>query len=286
MTLPSWSPPAVGEKWGFGNNRTYDTPGGTAVCNHPTVAWQISESPGWSYDAATGQWWHSSAPALGIRVTVADELVTSGMGQRRVTAGNILYIRHDMYRRAGMGFGETPNPLKLVMWSGEAGPTPPSSTFHRVRVIAISTKAALITCAVSNAAPVLTPARAAAMPSVNTTTVAHAGFSMPVSCVDGPDGANNTPLRFTLRDANSTGSISDRLTPVAAGTTSAGVRLQLLRKAASGNYVVQNMGSSWDQVANRGSGTPAVELAVRYIRTGPITPGTIRSQATLTLEYR
>ncbi len=280
----------IGGVWATGSSRTYNTPAGNTPCSNNVVYFAIGYSSGWRYDTATGEWWHVNTPALGLKLTIGPLTgtqlpVVQARGQITTRNNTTLWVTTKLTRRAGAGFGQSPNPLELYMWSAADGTAFPGPG-KRYAVYTTTVNGSLSTCTVANAAPPLVPARAASLPSVNSTTSANAGFSMPVTCIDNPYNARETPLRFTLRDANATGSTSNQLTTVAAGTTSAGVKLQLLRKDATGAYVVQNMGSSWDASAYRGTGMGAVDLAVRYIRTGAITPGTIRSQATLTIDYR
>lgn len=287
---PTANSSPIGGVWATGANRTYSTQSGNTPCSNNVVYFAIGWSSGWRYDAATTEWWHINTPAVGLKLTVGPLTgtqfpVIQAMSQITTRNNTTLYITTKLTRRAGTGFGQSANPLELYMWSAADGTAYPVPNKPYV-LLTTTTNGALSTCTVANAAPLLAPARAASLPSVNSTTSANAGFSMPVTCVDNPYNARETPLRFTLRDANATGSTANQLTTVAAGTTSAGVKLQLLRKDASGAYVVQNMGSSWDGSAYRGTGTSPVDLAVRYIRTGAITPGTIRSQATLTIDYR
>ncbi|MCS4279169.1 hypothetical protein [Stenotrophomonas rhizophila] len=61
------------------------------------------------------------------------------------------------------------------------------------------------------------------------------------------------------------------LAAIPGSTTSKGLQLQLLRKNASGTYVVQNMGSSWTQAKTAANVTAPLDFAVRYIRTGALT---------------
>jgi len=155
-----------------------------------------------------------------------------------------------------------------------------------VRVFDVTLAAAFNTCSVANIAPPLTPVRVIDLPANNATATANAAFTMPLTCTGAEHSVYQTPLRFTLRDANSTGNSTNQLTPVAAGTTSSGVRLQLLRKDSSGAYVVQNLNSTWNLDVYPSTRSVPIEFAVRYLRVGALIPGTIRSQATLTLDYR
>ena len=243
-----------------------------------------------NYDAATSSFYDSrNAPGLGVRIRFNGTLITAERTKMlNPPASGSWPITYEVIRRSTASLVQSGSvPHILVSICGHAAVSSvyacpmvegPDTFINRVYY-----PAQPATCQLSDVAPVLTQLRAAEVPNVGSTATANAGFVVPMTCANG--NMSSVPIRFTLKDAQATGNTSNQLTPIPGSTTSAGVRLQLLRRPAGGSYAVQNMGASWTQTKTPTGTFPAPDLAVRYIRTGAISPGTIGSAVTLTMDY-
>ncbi len=277
--------PAVGGRLSLTTATNFNFSGCNAT-NHIIYFWVYTGT----YDAATLSFYDSrNAPGLGVRIRFNGTIITD----RRVKmlnppASGSWPISYEVIRRSTGSLvqsGSVPHILVTICGhnavAGSFGCSlveGPDTFINRVHY-----PAQPATCQLSDIAPVLAPIRATEVPNVGSTATANPGFVVPMNCANG--NMSSVPIRFTLRDAQATGSTSNQLTPIPGSTTSAGVRLQLLRRPAGGSYTVQNMGASWTQTKTPTGTFPAPDLAVRYIRTGAITPGTIGSAVTLTMDY-
>ena len=243
-----------------------------------------------TYDAATSSFYDSrNAPGLGVRIHFNGTLITQNRFMvPNPPASGSWPITYEVIRRSTASLvqsGSVPHVRVSI-----CGPRVGAGTYNcslaegpTSFVNRLYYPAEPATCQLSDIAPPLVPIRASEVPNVGSTVTANPGFAVPMTCANG--NMSSVPIRFTLKDAQATGSTSNELTPIPGSTTSAGLRLQLLRRPPGGSYAVQNMGTSWTQTKTPTGTFPAPDLAVRYIRTGAITPGTIGSAVTLTMDY-
>jgi len=276
--------PAVGQRVSLTTASSYSFSGCSPSAHKMSV---LVLSP--TYDAATSSFYSaSSAPGFGVRIRVNGQLVTSRYFDiLRPAASGSWPVTFEVIRRSTASLVQgTAAPAFLVSICprsvSEASSCPivegAGGFIQRFAYPAVPA-----TCQLSDIAPPLATIRAGDLPAVGSTAAASAGFTVPMTCANG--NMSSVPIRFTLKDAQATGNTSNELTPVPGRTTSSGIHLQLLRRPAGGSYAVQSMGASWTQTKTPTGTFPAPDLAVRYIRTGAITPGTIGSTVTLTLDY-
>ncbi|MCS4233046.1 hypothetical protein [Stenotrophomonas sp. BIGb0135] len=245
---------------------------------------------GSNYDAATSAFYDSrNAPGLGVRIRFNGTLITSERFKMlNPPASGSWPITYEVIRRSTASLVQSGSvPHVFVSICGHAAVAGsfgcPLVEGNDTFINRLYYPAQPATCQLSDIAPRLAVLRAADLPAVGSTAAGNAGFAVPMTCANG--NMSSVPIRFTLKDAQATGNTSNQLTPIPGSTTSAGVRLQLLRRPAGGSYAVQNMGASWTQTKTPTGTFPAPDLAVRYIRTGAISPGTIGSAVTLTMDY-
>lgn len=236
-------------------------------------------------DAATMAHYHNfNANIFAVRVRVNDVLRPLGSTDIMIPPSSGSYtVSFEVIRRNGTTFTHESGPPRIIVDLCEVNAfngCPNDFARHRTEFVFGMLPGF---CRLANHAPPLADVRATDLGAVNSTATANAGFIMPLTCTGAVTMTTN--VRFTLRDAHTTGSTSNLLAAIPGSTTSKGLQLQLLRKNASGTYVVQNMGSSWTQAKTAANVTAPLEFAVRYIRTGALTPGTIGSAVTLTMDY-
>ena len=239
-----------------------------------------------STDAATLAHYNTySANVFGVRVRVNGVLRPLGTTDIMSAPSSGTYsVAFEVIRRNGTTVTHDNRAPNISVWICEVNsysgcPSVDASTFRTDFTFGMLPGF----CRLANHAPPLADVRATDLGAVNSTVSANAGFIMPLTCTGAVTMTTN--VRFTLRDAHTTGSTSNLLAAIPGSTTSKGLQLQLLRKNASGTYVVQNMGSSWTQAKTAANVTAPLDFAVRYIRTGALTPGTIGSAVTLTMDY-
>ncbi|MDQ0141096.1 fimbrial protein [Cupriavidus necator] len=139
-------------------------------------------------------------------------------------------------------------------------------------------------CTVQNTSVVVNmpTVSASALPAAGT-TAGRTGFNISLSC----SGA--TAITMTLTDASQPGNAGSNLS-LGQGSGAGGVAYQILYNgtpvsfgpdsATAGNLNQFNVGTI------AGATTVTIPMAARYIRTGPLTPGTALANATFTMSYQ
>lgn len=237
------------------------------------------------YDPTHQVFYDLANPSVGVRITAAGRTMTSySQNVTGIPTSGSLTVSYELVRLRPGPFTERSG-IRVALFDPTFGADIPPGSDPRLFVhTAVMPEVRPTTCELGNIAPPLNTIRAADLPSVGSVATANAGFLLPMTCRDGTDPGTVT-MRFVLRDALASGSTADTLTVNPASSTSSGVALQMLRKDASGTYVLQNMGATWTQTKTQTGPMVPVDLAVRYIRTGAVAAGTLNSQATVTLDY-
>ena len=159
--------------------------------------------------------------------------------------------------------------------------------------ITVTNMSTTTTTIVAQSCTVTNTALAVDMPTVVTTslpavgaTSSAKGFSIGVSC---PSTSSGAKVFMTLTDAANPGNTGNTLT-LAPDATASGVRPQILNAAntpISFGPDSANFGTTNQWLVGNSTGTNiSIPLSVRYIRTGPINPGTVKAAATFTMSYQ
>ncbi|MFM0637872.1 fimbrial protein [Paraburkholderia metrosideri] len=224
---------------------------------------------------ATSGWGNMANPLISVPATEILSPGTSGSGYPT------FYTRADLVVTGAIGNGTLTNlPTMSLSYSGDCIADPNYETPHTLAITAGTTITGR-TCSVTT--PSVDVALPTAFPSnLNTGSTGMTPFNLGVNCTKGVN------VNITLTDASNVSNRSTTLS-LAPGSTAGGVGLQILNGSTPIAYgpdsaVAGNL-NQWAAGTSAG-GAMTIPLKAQYVKTGAVTPGTVKGLATFTMSYQ
>lgn len=191
------------------------------------------------------------------------------------------YTRADLVVTGPVGTGTLTNlPSMTVVFTGDCIASPKYESPH-MQMINAGTTVTGKTCSVTTSSvdvplPTINPG------NLNTGSAGKAPFSLGLNCTQG------VTAKITLTDASNVSNTSTTL-GLAPDSTATGVGLQILSGSTPIAYgpdsaVAGNI-NQWT-VGTSAGGPMTIPLTAQYVRTGTVTPGTVKGIATFTMSYQ
>jgi type 1 fimbria pilin len=223
----------------------------------------------------TSGWGNTASPLVSVPSTEVLSAGSSGTGQPT------FYTRADLVVTGPVGNGTlTQLPNMSLSYVGDCINDPSYETPHGL-AITTGTTIAGRTCSVTTTS-VDVPLPTAFPGNLNTGSTGATPFNLGVDCTQG------VTVKVTLTDASDVSNTSTILS-LAPGSTATGVGLQILSGSTAVAYgpdsAVAGNVNQWT-VGTSAGGPMTIPLTAQYVRTGTVTPGTVKGTATFTMSYQ
>jgi type 1 fimbria pilin len=224
---------------------------------------------------ATSGWGNMANPIVSVPST---EILSPGTSGEHYPT---FYTKADLVVTGPVGNGTlTELPSMSLAYTGACVSDPQYETPHNLAITPGTTIAGR-TCSVTTTS-VDVPLRTAFPSNLNTGSTGATPFSLGVNCTQG------VTVKITLTDASNVSNTSTIL-GLAAGSTATGVGLQILNGSKPVAYgpdsAVQGNVNQWT-VGTSAGGPMTIPLTAQFVRTGAVTPGTVKGTATFTMSYQ